>query len=62
MLSSVAKEVGVWLIGGIVLELFFDHPIHFATGSIPEREESTGNIYNTCTVYSPKGKCLNIVL
>jgi omega-amidase len=39
MLSSVAKEAGVWLIGG----------------SIPEREESTGNVYNTCTVYSPKG-------
>ena len=27
----------------------------FSIGSIPEREESSGNLYNTCTVYSPKG-------
>lgn len=39
MLSDAAKEAGVWLIGG----------------SIPERETSTGNIYNTTTVYSPSG-------
>ena len=25
------------------------------TGSIPEREVSTGNLYNTATVYSPQG-------
>ncbi|KAF8334032.1 putative nitrilase [Cantharellus anzutake] len=42
MLSAAAKEAGVWLIGG----------------SIPEREESTGNLYNTSTVYSPKGELI----
>jgi predicted amidohydrolase len=25
------------------------------TGSIPEIEEKTNNIYNTCTVYNPQG-------
>lgn len=39
MLSSAAKEAGIWLIGG----------------SIPERDVETNNIYNTCTVYSPTG-------
>lgn len=39
MLSSVAKETGTWLVGG----------------TIPEREASTGNLYNTATVYSPQG-------
>ncbi|KIY69615.1 carbon-nitrogen hydrolase [Cylindrobasidium torrendii FP15055 ss-10] len=37
MLAAAAKETGAWLIGG----------------SIPEREVSTNNVYNTCTVYSP---------
>lgn len=27
------------------------------TGSIPEREASTGDLYNTSTVYSPQGSC-----
>ncbi|KAF9781881.1 carbon-nitrogen hydrolase [Thelephora terrestris] len=40
MLSSVAKETGTWLFGG----------------TIPEREASTGNLYNTATVYSPQGE------
>ncbi|KAJ7576831.1 carbon-nitrogen hydrolase [Mycena floridula] len=39
MLSSVAQETGIWLIGG----------------SIPERDIATDKVYNTCTVYSPKG-------
>ncbi|OJA19743.1 hypothetical protein AZE42_01519 [Rhizopogon vesiculosus] len=39
MLSSAAKEAGVWLVGG----------------SIPERDEETNKVYNTCTVYSPTG-------
>jgi len=39
MLSSAAKETGAWLIGG----------------SIPERDAVDGKVYNTCTVYSPKG-------
>ncbi|KAH0584200.1 hypothetical protein H2248_009755 [Termitomyces sp. 'cryptogamus'] len=39
MLSAAAKETGTWLIGG----------------SIPERDPTTNNIYNTCTVYSPNG-------
>ncbi|OBZ75294.1 Mitochondrial protein import protein mas5 [Grifola frondosa] len=40
MLSSVAKEAGVWLIGG----------------SIPERDSTDGKLYNTATVYSPQGQ------
>ena len=32
------------------------------TGSIPEREASTGNLYNTSTVYSPHGPCVFILL
>ncbi|KAG8899898.1 hypothetical protein FRB99_006388 [Tulasnella sp. 403] len=40
MLSEVAKEVGVWLIGG----------------SIPERDVSDdAKLYNTATVYNPNG-------
>ncbi|KAK7043726.1 Omega-amidase nit3 [Paramarasmius palmivorus] len=39
MLSAAAKEVGSWLIGG----------------SIPERDSTNDNVYNTCTVYNPKG-------
>lgn len=38
-LSRMAKENQVWLIGG----------------SIPEIEEKTDNVYNTCTVYDPDG-------
>ncbi|KAI5454743.1 Omega-amidase nit3 [Naganishia albida] len=38
-LSGMAKENGVWLIGG----------------SIPEIEKNTDKIYNTCTVYNPAG-------
>lgn len=39
MLSDAAKEAKVFLIGG----------------SIPEREESTGRIFNTLTVYDTQG-------
>ncbi|KIM37610.1 hypothetical protein M413DRAFT_448403 [Hebeloma cylindrosporum] len=39
MLSSVAKEISTWLIGG----------------SIPERDVDTHKLYNTCTVYNPNG-------
>ncbi|TFK42858.1 carbon-nitrogen hydrolase [Crucibulum laeve] len=44
MLSSAAKDVGSWLIGG----------------SIPEKGEAGGNIYNTCTVYNPQGDLVAI--
>ncbi|KAF9050786.1 carbon-nitrogen hydrolase [Hymenopellis radicata] len=44
MLSAVAKETGTWLIGG----------------SIPEREEATDNVYNTCTVYNAEGELVVI--
>ncbi|KAK1229058.1 Omega-amidase nit3 [Marasmius sp. AFHP31] len=44
MLSSAAKETGTWLIGG----------------SIPERDSGDNNVYNTCTVYSPKGELVTI--
>jgi predicted amidohydrolase len=43
MLSSAAKEAGVWLIGG----------------SIPERDpDNSETLYNTSTVYSPEGKLI----
>ncbi|KAI7897219.1 carbon-nitrogen hydrolase [Mucor mucedo] len=42
MLSAAAKEANVYLIGG----------------SIPEKEESSGNIYNTLTAYDPTGKMI----
>ncbi|KAG2190142.1 hypothetical protein INT46_005187 [Mucor plumbeus] len=42
MLSAAAKEANVYLIGG----------------SIPEREESTGKIFNTLTAYDPSGKMI----
>ncbi|KAI9478787.1 MAG: carbon-nitrogen hydrolase [Benjaminiella poitrasii] len=42
MLSDAAKEGNVYLIGG----------------SIPEKEESTGKIFNTLTAYDPSGKMI----
>jgi len=44
MLSAAAKEAGVWLIGG----------------SIPEKSEEDGKLYNTATIYSPKGELVGI--
>ncbi|KIK08122.1 hypothetical protein K443DRAFT_672602 [Laccaria amethystina LaAM-08-1] len=44
MLSSAAKETGTWLIGG----------------SIPERDLTSNKVYNTCTVYNPKGDLVAI--
>jgi len=44
MLSGVAKETGLWLIGG----------------SIPERDPKEGKIYNTSTVYNPQGDLVAI--
>ncbi|KAF8652705.1 hypothetical protein AX16_004209 [Volvariella volvacea WC 439] len=44
MLSSAAQEVSTWLIGG----------------SIPERDPADGKVYNTCTVYNPKGELVAI--
>ncbi|CED84183.1 carbon-nitrogen hydrolase [Phaffia rhodozyma] len=44
MLSAVAKEAGVWLIGG----------------SIPEIDPETDSVYNTCTVYDPSGELVAI--
>lgn len=43
-LSSLAKQTGVWLLGG----------------SIPERDESDGKLYNTATVYNPRGELVAI--
>jgi len=40
MLSSVAKEAGVWVLGG----------------SIPEREEGETRLWNTATVFNPEGQ------
>jgi len=44
MLSAAAKETGLWLIGG----------------SFPERDAKDGKVYNTCTVYNPKGELVVI--
>ncbi|RIB11378.1 carbon-nitrogen hydrolase [Gigaspora rosea] len=41
-LSEAAKESKTYIIGG----------------SIPEREDSTGKLYNTCTVYDPEGSLI----
>lgn len=42
-LSEIAKELGIYLVGG----------------SIPERDATNGNVlYNTCTVWSPTGTML----
>lgn len=38
-LSSIAKELNVFLVGG----------------TIPERDNSDNKLYNTCTVWSPTG-------
>lgn len=43
-LSALAKQTGVWLLGG----------------SIPERDESDGKLYNTSTVYNPNGELIAI--
>jgi len=32
-----------------------EHLHRCSTGSIPERDAETNNVYNTCTVYSPTG-------
>ncbi|KAI8380143.1 carbon-nitrogen hydrolase [Blakeslea trispora] len=42
MLSTTAKDANVYLIGG----------------SIPEKEESTGKIFNTLTAYDPSGNMI----
>ncbi|XP_058466170.1 omega-amidase NIT2-like [Malaya genurostris] len=41
-LSAVAKELGIYLIGG----------------TIPEKVDTENKIYNTCTVWSPEGQLL----
>ncbi|KAF8934270.1 putative nitrilase family protein [Dissophora ornata] len=41
-LSSMAKDAKAYLIGG----------------SIPERDETDGKIYNTCTIYNPDGEII----
>ncbi|WVF70851.1 hypothetical protein IAT40_005645 [Kwoniella sp. CBS 6097] len=43
-MREMARSAGCWLIGG----------------SIPQREASTDNIYNTCTVYDPEGTLVAI--
>lgn len=58
MLSSVAKETGVWLLGGVFLVVTchgFTHEL-CAVGSIPEKDPADGKLYNTATVWSPEGE------
>lgn len=40
------------------MQLLFFNIKHQWTGSIPEREESTGKIFNTLTAYDPSGKMI----
>jgi omega-amidase len=56
MLSSVAKEVKTWIIGGTYVQTASKgHELtdNTGAGSIPERDD--GKVYNTCTVYNPEG-------
>ncbi|KAG6861748.1 hypothetical protein C0995_012753 [Termitomyces sp. Mi166 len=56
MLSAAAKDTGSWLIGGKVATFAVECETYPLTlGSIPERDPTTNNIYNTCTVYNPNG-------
>lgn len=43
-MSAVARETGVYLVGG----------------SIPERDEASGRVYNTCVAYGPDGEVLAV--
>lgn len=42
-LSAIAKETNVYIIGG----------------TIPERDDLTNTIHNTCTIWSPTGEFLS---
>ncbi|KAH9019507.1 carbon-nitrogen hydrolase [Lactarius pseudohatsudake] len=60
MLSEAAKTEGVWLLGGpsAFSDLSSESWSTYlpSTGSIPEKDPSDGNVYNTSTVYSPQGE------
>ncbi|CAG8460514.1 3655_t:CDS:10 [Acaulospora colombiana] len=69
-LSAAAKEANAYVVGGTInfhLPVFSCQMIdesadkshaHCILGSIPEREESSGKLYNTCTVYDPEGNLI----
>ena len=61
MLSSAAKEEGVWLLGGASGDESYGSVLNklLSVGSIPERGESSGQLFNTATVYSPKGRVMS---
>ena len=70
VLSQMAKESSSWLIGGMAKScpknLAQAYPSR-CLGSIPERvvsedSDEDDRIYNTTTVYSPKGKVCNVGL
>ena len=54
MLSAAARDTGTWLIGGVVSSCLSRQMLNLPPGSIPEKA-ADGKLYNTCTVYSPKG-------
>lgn len=58
-LREMAREAGVYLIGGALagLDCWAGGRIADSPGSIPEREDGTDNIYNTLTAYDPSGGC-----
>lgn len=61
MLSSAAKEAGVWLVGGKILLRFICGLLADieVIGSIPERSKD-GKIYNSSPTFSPKGELVSI--
>jgi predicted amidohydrolase len=59
MLSEIAKEHSIWLIGGKAPRIRSDRdreadPLARATGSIPELSDE--KVYNSAPVFSPDGK------
>lgn len=60
-LRQMARDAGCWLIGG-GCGCERDGARADKPGSIPEREDETDHIYNSCTVYDPEGSlvCLGV--
>lgn len=57
MLSDTAKSTSTWIIGGRSLRVmpYVRPPLTSVLGSIPERDETDGRLYNTATVFNPQG-------
>ena len=58
-LSQVARECGVYLVGGLPLSLLFTlYCCILTAGSIPEKRE--GKYYNTSMTFGPDGALLGV--